>query len=45
MHRIDLSFVSGADLEYIKKILLKFHGEWCCAGVYKKNKNQRQNER
>ena len=33
MYRTDLVIVSGADLEYAKK-LLKFHGEWCCIGVY-----------
>ena len=28
MHRTDLFIVSGADLEYTGKKLLKFHGEW-----------------
>ena len=34
MHRTDLFIVSGADVEYTKKILLQFHDEWCCIGVY-----------
>ena len=35
MHRTNFFIVSGADLEYNKKILLQFHAEWFYIGVYR----------